>query len=146
MIHGMPLASVKYLPFALAIIGNCGAPKLVTAKGIPLLATPPTVTTTLPVVAPIGTGAVMLVALQFVGVAVVPLIVTVLVPCVEPKLIPMIVTEVPTGPEPGFQFVILGRVEVTVNVAALLVTVPALLLTTTINVEPLSLVVVAGVV
>jgi hypothetical protein len=34
----------------------------------------------------------------------------------------------------------------TVNVAALLVTVPAVLLTTTINVEPLSVVAVAGVV
>src|SRR2546427_3154878 len=53
---------------------------MLTLKEIPLLATPPTVTTTLPVVAPIGTGAVMLVALQAVGVAVVPLTLTVLVP------------------------------------------------------------------
>lgn len=52
----------------------------VTVNGRPLLATPLTVTTTLPVVAPAGTGASMLVALQFVGVATVPLNVTVLVP------------------------------------------------------------------
>jgi hypothetical protein len=45
-----------------------------------MLATPPTVTTTLPVVAANGTGTVMLVALQLVGVASVPLNVTVLVP------------------------------------------------------------------
>jgi len=52
----------------------------VTEKEKPLLATPLTVTTTLPVVAPFGTGAAMLVALQLVGVAVRPLNVTVLVP------------------------------------------------------------------
>jgi hypothetical protein len=55
-------------------------PPLETVKFIPLLATPPTVTTTLPDVAPVGTGATMLVALQLVGVAAVPLNVTVLVP------------------------------------------------------------------
>jgi hypothetical protein len=52
----------------------------VTVKATPLLATPLTVTITLPVVAPFGTGAVMLVALQLVGVAPIPLNVTVLVP------------------------------------------------------------------
>jgi hypothetical protein len=52
----------------------------VTVKGRPLLATPPTVTTTLPVVAPAGTGALMLVSLQLAGLARVPLKVTVLVP------------------------------------------------------------------
>jgi len=51
-------------------------------KATPLLATPPTVTTTFPVVAPLGTGTTMLVpdVLQLVGVADVPLKVTVLVP------------------------------------------------------------------
>jgi hypothetical protein len=44
----------------------------------PLLCTPLTVTITLPVVAPAGTGATMLVALQLVGVAAAPLKVTVL--------------------------------------------------------------------
>jgi hypothetical protein len=52
----------------------------VTVKATPLLATPPTVTTALPVVAPVGTGATMLVSLQLVGVAVVPLKVRLLVP------------------------------------------------------------------
>ena len=51
-----------------------------TVKGAALLARPPTVTTTLPVVAPAGTGTRMLVVLQLVGVAVVPLNVTVLAP------------------------------------------------------------------
>jgi hypothetical protein len=52
----------------------------VTVKVTLLLAWPPIVTTTGPVVALTGTGTVMLVALQLVGVAVVPLKVTVLVP------------------------------------------------------------------
>jgi hypothetical protein len=47
-------------------------------KGFPLLATPLTVIMTLPVVAPAGTGTAMLLALQLVGVAGVPLNVTVL--------------------------------------------------------------------
>jgi hypothetical protein len=51
-----------------------------TVKVTLLLASPPTVTTTGPVVEPAGTGTVMLLALQLVGVAVVPLKVTVLVP------------------------------------------------------------------
>ena len=51
----------------------------VTVNVTPLLAVPPTVTMTLPLLAPAGTGTTMLVALQLVGVAVVPLNVTVLV-------------------------------------------------------------------
>ena len=50
----------------------------------------------------------MLVALQLVGVAVVPLNVTVLVPCDAPKVVPVIVTEVPTGPEVGLRLVMFG--------------------------------------
>jgi len=50
-----------------------------TVKLIPLLGTPLTVTTTLPLVV-VGTGAVMLVAVQFVGVTEIPLKATVLVP------------------------------------------------------------------
>jgi hypothetical protein len=57
------------------------------------------VTTTFPVVAALGTGTVMLVAFQFVGMLAIPLNVTVLVACVAPKFLPVIVTEVPTGPE-----------------------------------------------
>lgn len=41
----------------------------ITVKFTPLLATPLRVTTTLPVAAPVGTGTVMLVSLQEVGVA-----------------------------------------------------------------------------
>ena len=52
----------------------------VTVKLTPLLACPSTVTTTGPVVLPAGTGTEILVALQLVGVAAVPLKVTVLVP------------------------------------------------------------------
>jgi hypothetical protein len=48
----------------------------VTVKFTPLLGTPPAVTTTLPVVAPVGTDVAMLVAVHVVAVAVVPLNVT----------------------------------------------------------------------
>lgn len=70
-------------------------------KETPLLACPLTVTTTFPVVAPLGTGTTIDVALQLVGVAVVPLNVTVLVPWVEPNVVPVMVTEVLVGPEVG---------------------------------------------
>jgi|SRR6266571_5018306 len=80
----------------------------ITVNATPLLATPPTVTTTLPVVAPLGTRTAMLVLLQLVGVAAVPLKVTVLVPCVAPKLVPVIVTALPTGAEVGERLVMLG--------------------------------------
>src|SRR6266852_968121 len=79
-----------------------------TVKLTPLLATPPTVTTTFPVVAPADTGATMPVPLQLDGVAAVPLNVTVLVPCVAPKFVPVIVTDVPTTPEVGVRLVMLG--------------------------------------
>ncbi len=79
-----------------------------TVKVDPLLAIPDTVTTTLPVVAPIGTGTAMLVALQLVGVADVPLNLTVLVPWGLPKFVPAIVTDVPTVPDAGDKLVMLG--------------------------------------
>src|SRR5207245_1378802 len=96
----------------------------VTVKLTPLLATPPTVTTTFPVVAPAGTGATMLVALQLVGVAAVPLNLTLLVPCVAPKFAPAIVTDVPINPDVGFKLVMLGAGTVTVKLTALLATPP----------------------
>jgi hypothetical protein len=80
----------------------------VTVKLTPLLAIPPTVTTTFPVVAPLGTGTTILVALQLVGAAVVPLNVTALEPCVAPKFDPVIVTELPVVPVVGLRLVILG--------------------------------------
>ena len=79
-----------------------------TVKLMPLLETPLAFTTTFPVVAPLGTCATMLVALQLVGGASVSLNVTVLVPCAAPKFVPVIVTEVPTSPEVTDRFVILG--------------------------------------
>jgi hypothetical protein len=80
----------------------------VSVKFTLLLDTPPTVTTTFPVVAPLGTGTVILVPVQLVGVAATPLNVTVLVPCVDPKFVPAIVTDVPTSPKVGFRLVMLG--------------------------------------
>jgi len=79
-----------------------------TTKMTPLLDSPPTVTITGPVVAPLGTGTAMLVPLQVVGIATVPLNVTTLEPRVAPKFVPVIVTNVPTFPEPGFSEVMLG--------------------------------------
>jgi hypothetical protein len=138
MLDALQLVGVAVVPLNFTVLVPCVAPKLaplivtddptipdvgftlvmfgagtVTVKFTPLLATPPTVTTTLPVVAPAGTGATMLVALQLVGVAAVPLNFTVLVPCVAPKFVPAIVTDVPTNPDAGFRLVILG-VEVAV--------------------------------
>src|SRR5438309_1416183 len=80
-----------------------------TVKLMPLLETPLAFTTTFPVVAPLGTCATMVVALQLVGGASVPLKVTVLVPCAALKLVPVMVTEVPTRPEVTDRFVILGE-------------------------------------
>jgi len=79
-----------------------------TVKVTPLLALLETVTTTLPVVAPEGTVATMLVALQLVALALVPLNLTVLVPWVEPKFVPVIVTEAPTAPEDGDKLEMVG--------------------------------------
>jgi hypothetical protein len=86
-----------------------------------LLAVPLTVTTTLPVVAPEGTTAVIDVGLQLViEVAGVPPKVTVLLPCDEPKLVPVIVTAEPTAPEVGFRLLMVGDELLTVNDTPLL--------------------------
>jgi len=71
-----------------------------TVKADPLLAVPNTVTITLPVVAPAGTDnrdARWTPTLA--AVAVIPLNATVLVPWVAPKLVPVMVIDVPAGPE-----------------------------------------------
>ena len=99
-----------------------------TENVTPLLARPPTVTTTEPLVAPLGTGTAMLVALQLVGVASVPLNVTVLGPFVAPKFAPAIVTAVPTGPDVGPSDVMDGGT-VTVNVTPLLARPPTVTMT-----------------
>src|SRR5271165_4465439 len=149
MLVALQLVGVAAIPLNLTVLAPCVAPKFapvivtevpsppdvgfklvmlgagtVTVKLVPLLATPPTVTTTFPVVAPAGTGATMLVALQLVGVAVVPLNLTVLVPCVAPKFTPVIVTDAPTNPEVGLKPVMLGPGAVTVKLVPLLATPP----------------------
>jgi len=73
-----------------------------------LLATPLTVTTTLPDVAPLGTGIRMLVRVQLVAVPATPLNVTVLLPWAEPKLVPVIVMDAPTVAEADERLAILG--------------------------------------
>ena len=50
----------------------------------------------------------MLVALQLVGVADVPLNLTVLLPWDAPKFAPVMVTDVPTNPDVGFRLLMLG--------------------------------------
>jgi hypothetical protein len=102
IVTGVPMT--PDVGFKLVMLGD----GIVTAKFTPLLAMPPTVTTTFPVVAPLGTGATTLVALQLVGVAAIPLNVTVLVPCVAPKFAPMIVTGVPMTPDIGLKLVTVG--------------------------------------
>src|SRR6266446_5549365 len=81
---------------------------------------PTTVTTTLPVAAPTGTGAIILEALQLVGVVLTPLKVTVLVPWEAPKFAPAIVTEAPIGPADGLRLVTLGGGGVTLKLMPLL--------------------------
>lgn len=82
----------------------------VTVNVTPLLAWPLTVTTTEPVVAPVGTVAVMPVSLQLEleVVALVPLNLTVLVPFVAPKPEPAMVIDEPIAPELGVKLVIVG--------------------------------------
>jgi hypothetical protein len=80
-----------------------------TVNALPLDATPPTVTTTFPVPAPLGTVATIDVVVQPVTVvAATPLNVTVLVPCGLPKLVPVIVIAAPTAPVAGDRVVIVG--------------------------------------
>src|SRR5260221_13185637 len=89
------------LPMSCAVQGVGRPVAGVTVKLTPLLAWPPTVTATAPVVAPLGTGTTMPAALQLVGVAAIPLNVTVVVPRVAPRFAPVIVTGVPTPPDDG---------------------------------------------
>jgi hypothetical protein len=60
----------------------------------------------------------MLVLLQFVGVAAMPLKLTVLVPWDAPKFTPVITIELPTGPELGERLVMFGA---TINGTPLLI-------------------------
>ena len=103
----------------------------VTVNDTPLLCTPPAaVTTTLPEVAEKGTTAVMLVLVHGpIAAAVMPLIVTVPLPCDEPKFVPVITIVEFTAPVFGLRLLTLGAA-VTVNVTPLLCTPPAAVTTT----------------
>ena len=91
----------------------------ITVNVIPLLVIPLAVTATGPVVAPVGTCAVIEVLLQvLIVVAAAPSKLT--EPCVVPKLVPAIVTAAPTPPEDGDRLLMLGG-GITVNVIPLLV-------------------------
>src|SRR5262245_37076059 len=91
-------------------------PLVTTVKVTLLLAFPATVTMTGPVLAPGGTGSLILEALHTEGVATVALKVTVLF-WPEPKPLPMIVTISPLNAEGGLTDVMCGS---TVNVTPLL--------------------------
>lgn len=112
MVTGAPIVADAVDKLVMLGIGS-------TVKGAPALAVPFTVTTTLPVLAPVGTGATILVKLQLVGVAAVPLKVNVLVPCVEPKFTPLTVIGIATVPDVGDKLLMVG-VGDTVKAAALL--------------------------
>jgi hypothetical protein len=79
-----------------------------TVKLTPLLATPLALTTTFPVVAPLGTVTPMLDAPHDVTLAVVPLNVTMPLPCELPKFDPVTVTAAPTAPVVKDKLVMLG--------------------------------------
>jgi hypothetical protein len=93
-----------------------GTPGLIR-NGTAGLARPPTVTTTLPLIAPVGIGTTIVVADHDVGAAAMPLNVMVLVPFVAPKLVPLIVTTVATGPLVGERLVSVGVASASAPVA-----------------------------
>jgi hypothetical protein len=104
-------------PAALSIVTVGGVVPLSTVKLPALLAMPLEVMTPIgPVVAPAGTVAVIAVAEPTVKLALVPLNRTVVAPV---KLVPLMVTLVPTGPLLGVKLVIIGGLE-TVKLLALL--------------------------
>src|SRR6266403_2194885 len=88
---------------------------------MPLLAMPPTETTTFPLVAPAGTGATMRVLDQLVVREEMPLNSTklALVPTVGPKFVPVTLTTVPMGPALGLTPLMFGG-GVTVKIRPLL--------------------------
>jgi hypothetical protein len=116
-------------------VSNHPAGSVPIVKNGPNAVWPPTVTEIGPELAPAGTCATINVALQLLGVAVVPLNTTVLLPCAEPKFVPVIVTDVPTAPAVGDKFVMMGAVT-TVKLTPLLFT-PLAVTTTLPVVAPL---------
>src|SRR2546425_1133382 len=108
-----PLVGVK-----LVIVGGLAT----TVNALALVVVPPgVVTLSGPVVAPLGTVAAIEVEELTVKLALVPLKVTAVAPV---KLVPVIVTLVPTGPLVGVKLVIVGGLATTVNALALVVVPP----------------------
>jgi hypothetical protein len=125
-----PCVAPKFWPvivtFAASAAGCGEIPSIwgCAVKLIPSLAAPPTVTTRGPDVAEAGTEVAMDVAVQDVIVAVVPLNLTVLLPWLEPKPVPVIITAAPVFPEVGLTEVMLSP-EFTVKLRLLLAVPPA---------------------
>jgi hypothetical protein len=89
--------------------------EVVTVKSVlEVTVVPPTVTAIFPVVAPVGTVTVSCVEMAALTVACVPLKVTVLLPIVLLKLVPVMVTVAPTRPLAGLKLVMVGLVVVVV--------------------------------
>ena len=98
-------------------------PESVTVKATPLLACPLTVTTTLPVIASVGTGTRISSSLQLLAEVHTPLKLTPPMSTAGPNLEPRIVTVVPSGPRAGLTVPMAGPlppVPVTVNSTPLL--------------------------
>jgi hypothetical protein len=120
--NGVPLHVTTLLPgvapkFCPAIVTTAstaaGLGEMLSIKGCevkytPSLDAPPTVTTRAPEVAADGTDAVIEVLPHAVTIALAPLNITLLPPCVAPKPVPVIVTTVPVFPE-------FGEIEVTLS-------------------------------
>ena len=89
-----------------------GTPVVVTVKTVALVSVfPATVTVMVPVVAPDGTDVVIDVAVLAVTVDVAPLNITVLPEGVVLKFVPVMMTEVPDGPDEGVKPVIVGNTD-----------------------------------
>jgi len=100
----------KFVPVIVTVVPTCpeAGEKEVMAGGSTIvklvalaLVLPPTVTVTVPVVAPVGTEVVRVVEVLAVTVAVMPLNLTELLEGVMSKPVPVIVMIVPTEPEDG---------------------------------------------
>ena len=113
-VPGSPFVGVK-----LVMVGSC------TVKSVALVPVPsPTVTEIGPVVAPEGTVVSIVVVVDVITVAAVPLNFTVLSAGVRLKFVPVIVTEVPKGPIVGLKPVTVGAGNPTVKSVALVLVNP----------------------
>src|SRR5438876_9173551 len=92
----------------------------------PLLATPPMVTTTLPVLAPPAIFTTIIATTHLYAVSLHDALPILLVPCVAPKLTPVIVTDVPRTPDVGLDRVRLGGGTVHATLTPALATPPTM--------------------